>query len=356
MPRMTGVPPPLPSITPRLVAGAAGVVILFGLHAVASLVVLSLLSILATLLLAPLQAGLRRRGVPGWAALLLALVTYIGVLAVAGLTLAIGLTGFVRDLPAYRDELEALLLEVGVLLGGPGAPPAADADAIGAVLRAVIDDLVGTLSTVGYSMFIVAYLLLEAPRAEARVRHAFGPASDVPVRAAALGTRLRTYVVARAILGAVAAALDTVLLVVLGVPNALLWGVLSFLLSFIPNIGFILALIPPTVMGLLVGGLPLAIAVVIGYVVINVAIDYVVQPKFVGSSVDLAAVVVTVCLLFWAVVLGPSGALLAVPMTIIAAAAFDAFDETRPLARLLGQGPADGPVEDLPPVPSDTRR
>jgi predicted PurR-regulated permease PerM len=160
----------------------------------------------------------------------------------------------------------------------------------------------------------------------------------VPTRGAALAVRLRNYVFARAILGAVAALLDTVLLVVLGVPSALLWGVLSFLLSFIPNVGFILALIPPTLLGLLVGGWGVAIAVVIGYVVINVAIDYVVQPNFVGSTVDLAPVVVTVCLLFWAVVLGPSGGLLAVPATIIAAATFDAFPETRPLARLLGEG------------------
>ena len=336
---MTGPSPTVPSITPRLVASAAGVVILFGLHAIASLVVLVVLSILATLLLAPLQANLRRRGMAGWAALLVALAAYLGTLAVAGLVLAIGLAGFVRDLPSYRDELALVLADLGVALGGPGTPPPVEADAVADVVAGLIDDLVGLLSTVGYSVFVVAYLLLEAPRAHLRVVDAFGPGSSVPTRGAALATRLRTYVIARAILGAVAAVLDTVLLLVLGIPSALLWGVLSFLLSFIPNIGFILALIPPTVLGLLIGGWPLALAVVVGYTVINVAIDYVVQPRFVGSSVDLAAVVVTVCLLFWGVVLGPSGALLAVPMTIIAAAAFDGFAETRPLARLLGEGP-----------------
>ena len=245
------------SLTPRLVAGAAGVVILFGLHAIASLVVLAVLSILATLLLAPLQADLRRRGLPGWVALVLALGVYIGVLGVAGLILAVGLTGFVRDLPAYRDELEAMLAEIGVVLGGAGTPPPVEVDAVAAVVRGLVDDLVGMLATVGYSVFIVAYLLLEAPRAGLRVRDAFGPDSDVPERGVALASRLRSYVVARAILGAVAAVLDTILLLILGVPSALLWGVLSFLLSFIPNIGFILALIPPTVMGLLVGGVPI---------------------------------------------------------------------------------------------------
>ena len=150
-------------------------------------------------------------------------------------------------------------------------------------------------------------------------------------------------------LGGVAAALDTLLLVALGVPAALLWGVLSFLLSFIPNIGFILALIPPTILGLLTGGPLTALAVLVGYVVINTAIDYVIQPRFIGASVDLSPVVITVCLLFWGVVLGPSGALLAVPMTIIAAAVADAFPASRPLGRLLGGGPRDAGAGEAAP-------
>ena len=338
---------PLPSITPRLVAGAAIVILLAGLHALAATATLVILSILATILLAPVQAALRARGVPGWLALVLTLGVYLGVLAAAGLLLLVGLTGFVRDLPTYEAEIAAALVAIGERLGGAGAPPPIDPVVVDDVIRSLIDQLMGSLVTIGYSVFIVAYLLLEAPNAGARLRHAFGDATETVGRGAALAARLRDYIVARAVLGAVAAALDTILLLVLGVPAALLWGVLSFLLSFIPNIGFILALIPPTVLGLLTGGWGTALAVVIGYVVINVAIDYVVQPKFIGSSVDLSPVVVTVCLLFWGVILGPTGALLAVPMTIIAAAVADAFPGSRPVSRLLGGGPSPA---DTPPA------
>jgi predicted PurR-regulated permease PerM len=332
-----------PSLGARLVAAAAAVIVLAGIHAIAPLISILALSILATILLAPVQAELVRRGVPGWAAMLLAVALYIAVLGIAGLLVAFGLAGFVRDLPSYRADLETTLSDASTALGGDGTPTLIDPDAAESVVRGLVDDIVGVLSTVGYSVFIVAYLLLEAPRAADRLRAAFGPTTTAVERGEALANRLRTYVIARAVLGAIAAVLDTILLLALGVPAALLWGVLSFLLSFIPNVGFILALIPPAILGLLVGGLPVALAVVIGYSVINIAIDYVVQPKFVGGSVDLAPVVVTVSLLFWAVVLGPSGALLAVPMTIVAAAAFDAFPESRPLARLLGQGPPPDP-------------
>jgi predicted PurR-regulated permease PerM len=178
-------------------------------------------------------------------------------------------------------------------------------------------------------------LLLEAPRAYDRLQWAFGDRPDVVDRAGLLANRLRTFVVARAILGAIAAILDVILLLVLGVPAALLWGLLSFLLSFIPNVGFILSLIPPTILGLLIGGPTLALAVIVGYTVINLAIDYVVQPRFIGGSVDISPVIVTVSIVFWAGVLGGAGALLAVPLTLIVVALADAFDTSRPLSRLL---------------------
>jgi predicted PurR-regulated permease PerM len=318
-----------------VVAAAAGVIVLAGVHAAADLAVLVALSILVAILLIPLQQALDRRGLPGGVALIACLAVYVVVVVVAGLAIAIGLADFLRDLPTYRSDLDAAIADVGA--------PVVDAAAIEAAVRSVVAGAVGALATIGYSVFIVAYLLLDAPGMSSRLRAAFGDASGVPARAAATADRLRTYVVARAILGAIAALLDTVLLIVLGVPDALLWGMLSFLLSFIPNIGFILALVPPTIVGLLVGGPLTALLVVVGYSVINIAIDYVVQPRYVGSEVNLSAVVVTVSLLFWAVVLGGSGALLAVPLTIVAMAVFDAFDDSRPLATMLGSRVGDVP-------------
>jgi hypothetical protein len=154
-------------------------------------------------------------------------------------------------------------------------------------------------------------------------------------RAAGLAIRLRSYLIARAVLGGIAAILDTIVLVALGIPSALLWGVLSFLMSFVPNVGFIISMIPPALLGLVVGGLPTAILVVVAYSVINVTVDYLVQPRFIGSAVDLSPVVVTVSLLFWALILGGAGAIFAVPLTIIVVGVADSFDGTRPLSRML---------------------
>ena len=330
-------------LAPVTLAAAAGVVVLIGLHLIADLTVLVVFSVVIAVLLVPVQGALIGRGLTPGLAAVAAVLLYVVVLVVAALAILVGLLGFLRDLPTYRSPLESTLSDASTRLGGSGAP-VIDVDAIEAAIRAMASGVLGALATLGLSIFIVAYLLLEGRTFPAKLRWSFGDGSTAVVRGAALADRLRTYIVARAVLGGIAAILDTILLVILGVPNALLWGVLSFLLSFIPNIGFIIALIPPTIMGLLVGGPLTALAVVIGYSVINIAIDYVVQPRFIGSEVDLSAVVVTVSLLFWAVVLGGAGALLAVPLTIVAAALFDAFDDGRPLARLLGA--ATGPDPD----------
>jgi predicted PurR-regulated permease PerM len=151
----------------------------------------------------------------------------------------------------------------------------------------------------------------------------------------------------RAVLGAAAALADTVLLLVLGVPYAVLWGLMSFLFSFIPNIGFVLALIPPTVFALLEHGPPQAIAVVVGYVVINLAFDYVLQPRVMATSLELSPVVTVVTIVLWTLLIGPAGALLAVPLTIALRATLQPYPGAAWFLALLGSAPP----EPEPPEP-----
>src|SRR5580765_342694 len=100
----------------------------------------------------------------------------------------------------------------------------------------------------------------------------------------------------------------------------------NFPMISVSTVGLLISFIAATLLGLVVGGLPTAILVVVAYSVINVTIDYLVQPRFIGSAVDLSPVVVTVSLLFWALVLGGAGAIFAVPLTIIVVGIADSFD------------------------------
>jgi AI-2 transport protein TqsA len=111
--------------------------------------------------------------------------------------------------------------------------------------------------------------------------------------------------------------LNALALWILGVPAALLWGVLAFLCSFIPNVGYFIALIPPLVFGFLVGGWPTALAVIVVYGVINGVVQSVIQPRVVGNAVSLSQTITFFSVLFWAAVLGPIGAILAIPITLL---------------------------------------
>jgi AI-2 transport protein TqsA len=133
----------------------------------------------------------------------------------------------------------------------------------------------------------------------------------------------------------------------LDVPLPWLWELLSFITNYIPNIGFVLGLIPPALLALLQGGVRRAVLVIVAYSVINVMIQSLLQPKFVGDAVGLSVTLTFLPLVFWSFVIGPLGALLAVPLSLfIKARLVDADPDSRWLDPLIApsqQGDGDGP-------------
>ena len=133
----------------------------------------------------------------------------------------------------------------------------------------------------------------------------------------AYGTNVRRYMVVTTILGLAQGFVNFIALVILQVPGAFIWGLLAFICSFIPNIGYFIAIIPPIVFGALVGGWPTVIAVIVVYGVINAVIQSIIQPRVVGRAVSLSQTITFFSVLFWAVVIGPIGAILAIPLTLL---------------------------------------
>ncbi|WP_309229748.1 AI-2E family transporter [Blastococcus sp. TML/M2B] len=117
--------------------------------------------------------------------------------------------------------------------------------------------------------------------------------------------------------GAIVAVGDGIALAILGVPAAALWGLLAFITNYVPNIGFVLGVVPPALLGLLAGGWGELTAIVVIYTLLNFVVQTLVQPRFVGDSVGLSMTVTFIALLFWGWVLGALGALLAIPLTLL---------------------------------------
>jgi predicted PurR-regulated permease PerM len=130
----------------------------------------------------------------------------------------------------------------------------------------------------------------------------------------------------------------TVGLVILRVDFALLWGVLAFLLNFVPNIGSIIAAVPAVLLTLLQHGFGTACIVVILYLAVNTVVGNLLEPRWMGRGLDLSTLVVFVSLVFWGWVLGPVGMVLSVPLTMTVKIALEGHSDTRWLGILLGGG------------------
>jgi AI-2 transport protein TqsA len=113
------------------------------------------------------------------------------------------------------------------------------------------------------------------------------------------------------------ALLDGFALWMIGIPLPALWALLSFVTNYIPNIGFVLGLVPPALLGLLDGGVTTMLWVVAVYSIVNFVLQSLVQPKIVGDTVDLSVTVSFVAVIAWTWLIGGLGAVLAVPLTLL---------------------------------------
>lgn len=303
--------------------GAAAAV--FGLWAIRGVVAPIVLALVLTICAHPIRAVLERIRVPRGVATVVAMLLVFALLACFVGAFLVALAQFTTLVPQYTPDLEQLGDDISAWLAGIGVDSqSAETIVQGLEPSNLVDFAAGLLGGVTGIVFglvvILTLVMLMAmdgaylPALLAQLR------PQRPSLVAALtgfATGVRRYMIAATALGVLQSTLNWIGLVLLQVPAALLWALLSFICSFIPNIGYFIAIIPPTVFGLLIGGWPTAIAVIVVYGVINVVVQSIVQPLLVANVVALNQTLTFVSVLFWAVVLGPVGAVLAVPLTLL---------------------------------------
>jgi predicted PurR-regulated permease PerM len=150
----------------------------------------------------------------------------------------------------------------------------------------------------------------------------------------------RRYVVITGAFAIVVGALDTVFLLILGIPLAFLWGLLAAACNFIPYVGFLIGLVPPALLALLTQGWQSMVLVIVVYTLLNSVVTTFVPAKFVGDAVGMSMTVTVASVAFWAWVCGPLGAVLAIPLSLLVKAIFvDSVPSARWLAGFLDAGP-----------------
>jgi predicted PurR-regulated permease PerM len=310
-----------------LLGSAAAVVVVAGMKASASIVGPVMLALVLTIAVHPLRRVLDRR-LPSWLSTVVCLVVTIAVIVGLAVALIFAIARFATLLTDYKDEFADLVDDVLGPLHNAGVAPehtrtiaaGLDLSRLAGVVADALSEMFGVLSSLALVVTLVVFMAFDG----SSFPRLLGAAAEHRPHLVAALVRFAhatcRYLVVSTVFGLIVAALDTVALVLLDVPAPLLWGLLAFLTNYIPNIGFVIGLVPPAVLALLEGGPSLMLAVIAIYCVLNVVIQSFIQPRVVGGSVGLGTTLTFLSLVFWTWVIGPMGAVLAVPLSLLARA------------------------------------
>lgn len=323
-----------------LLSAASFVVVVAGMKAAKDILVPFLLAIFIAVICAPSFLWLKRKKLPTGFALLIVIsgILLIGF-GIGGL-LGNSISDFSRSLPVYQQRLEEQtrglrewLAGHGIEIGPRGFLDYFDPKAVMQFSANVLSGLGGVLSDTFLITLTVIFILLEASSFSSKLR---AISTGAMANWTNIMNSINRYLVFKTLISLGTGLVIGTWLAVLRVDFALLWGVLAFLLNYVPNIGSIIAALPAVLMAFLQYGAAHAVLAGIGYTVVNVVLGNMIEPRFMGRGLGLSTLVVFLSLVLWGWVLGPVGMLLSVPLTMTVKIALEHSDQTRWIAILLG--------------------
>jgi predicted PurR-regulated permease PerM len=323
---------------------AAIIVIVYGMQAAKVLLVPFLLAVFLALITVRPMLWLQRHRVPSILAALIVLILIMLVLAVAGTIVGASIAEFTAALPAYQARLDLLvdrLLRLAATHMDDGRTIEGLSDIVDAgwamrlaanILNAMRDVLTNTFLI----LFTMVFILLEASSVQTKILAAFGRSAETFENATLFLNNLGRYLGIKTLISMATGFSAWFLTSIIGLDFALLWGMLAFLLNYVPTIGSIIAAVPAVLLALVQLGVGDATATLIGFVVINVVFGTIIEPRWMGYGVGISPLIVFTGLIFWGWVFGPVGMLLSVPLTMTLKLALESDSRTRWVAILLG--------------------
>jgi len=323
---------------------AALVVLVAGLKAASGIVVPFLLAVFMAVIATPLFFALQRFGLPSALALLLMILLLLLVgLAGAG-AVRQSINRVTKNLPVYQAKLDEQRQHVVSWLQSKGYYASDQfGDSISPELfNSAVTNTVAALGALLSNSFLILlmaiFILLEAAILPKKVRALPGLSEENWNRMQNMVTEIRRYVGLKSITSLLTGLMVGVWLLVMGVEHPILLGLLAFVLNYVPNVGSIIAAVPGVLLALVLRGGGTAVIVAIGYLVINLGISNVLEPRFMGRGLGLSPTFIVLSMVFWGWVLGPIGMLLAVPLTMTVKVAMESDPQTQWVAVLLGAG------------------
>jgi AI-2 transport protein TqsA len=329
-----------------LLYSTAAVVLTIGMREMSSILITVTFSIFLALLFTPLVRWLKRKGIPGGLSVILVILLFTLIILVLGVIVIRAALDFGAQIPNYQFQLTTFANNLTKYFPSEGD------FSIQSIVRGIVsitislmismvNGLVNASATAGIIIVTAAFMLIDASNVPEKVTQEIGKQSELRLRLSNFSTKLVKFIVIRAEVNIITAIGIALLLFIGGIDYAILWGVLIFLLSYIPYIGLVIASIPPIMLALFKYGPLGALGVIIIIFAVDGLAENVFFPSMMGRGLQLSPAFLFVALLYWNFVLGLGGVLLSIPLTLVLKILLESYEETKWLARLMG------PTEDI---------
>ena len=326
------------------IVAASIIVVLAGLKSAAVIVVPILLSLFLAIVLSPLYNFFNNKGVPNGISLSLVMGLFLLLLFLVAKLIGSSAQNFSANIDFYTGQLSVYYLSITEFANSMGIEVSVDdlstlintKQAMG--FASSLLKSMGSMFSNGFVILLtVIFMMLESQHFIQKISYS-SKDSDTLEHVVKISSQIQEYMVLKALISLLTGFIIWVALTIIGTDYAFLWAVLAFMLNFIPNIGSIIAAVPVVLLTLVQLGSLSAIVVTVLYVIVNVVIGSIIEPKIMGKGLGLSTLIVFISLIFWGWLLGIVGMLLSIPLTIMVKIILAANKNTEWIAVLLGTG------------------
>ena len=338
------------AVTFKTIIMLAGIIVIVAglMHAKAVLIPLMMASLIVVVSNGP-TIWLKKKGLSNGLAHLLVLALFCSTVLFTVMVVGTSMSDFVKNVPSYQANLkqqmqhfDTVLTSKGVPLHGVRLEDVLKPAQVMSYAGRFVSDLSGLFANSFLVLLLVVFMSLEAGGFPAKIKMAFDDREDkVALLINEFNVSVRSYMAIKTVVSLLTGGLVTLCLIVIGVDYPVMWGMLAFAFNFIPNVGSIIAAVPAVLLAMVQLGPGTALSVAACYLVVNVLVGNVIEPRFMGKGLGLSPSVVFLSLVFWGWVFGPVGMLLSVVLTMSFKLLLACSEETQWLALLLGPNPTE---------------
>jgi AI-2 transport protein TqsA len=325
-----------------VVITAASIVIIAGVVAARAIITPLILAIFVSIICAQPVAWLIKKKIPQPLAIFLVLLGLIALVGSVGLLLGSSFYQFSKNIPTYTASLnsvfETTLDRFNIaedFLSIDFLKEKIDVSKVFGFTAGAIGQLVSILSNSFIILLVTVFILAESSAFGLKAKlleKIYGKPLDFLTD---FRKSVRRYLSLKTVISFATGVFITIWLTIIGVDFALLWGVMAFFLNFIPNIGSIIAAIPPTFLALVQFGPSGVIFTVLGFFIVNTVFGNILEPRILGKGLSLSPLFVFLSLIVWGAMLGIIGMFLAVPLTLIMKIGFNQVEGTKWISILM---------------------